>query len=160
MKKLPIGLQTFRKLIEDDYVYVDKTRHILELIRSGTYFFLSRPRRFGKSLLISTLKEIFSGQRELFKGLYIEDRIRAPDVGRTEFRQLRSRPSRPAAAVVSDRLLDHQSGQRRAARRTRKMTQNFPDVKPFLCNAAGSRRLLTHGILLELCRQFPQLFGE
>lgn len=75
MKKLPIGLQTFRKLIEDDYVYVDKTRYILELIRSGTYFFLSRPRRFGKSLLISTLKEIFSGQRELFKGLYIEDRI-------------------------------------------------------------------------------------
>ena len=75
MKKLPIGLQTFRKLIEDDCVYVDKTRYILELIRSGTYFFLSRPRRFGKSLLISTLKEIFSGQRELFKGLYIEDRI-------------------------------------------------------------------------------------
>ena len=75
MKKLPIGLQTFRKLIEDDCVYVDKTRYILELIRSGTYFFLSRPRRFGKSLLISTLKEIFSVQRELFKGLYIEDRI-------------------------------------------------------------------------------------
>lgn len=75
MKKLPIGLQTFRKLIEDDYVYVDKTRHILELIRSGTYFFLARPRRFGKSLLISTLKELFSGQRELFEGLYIHDKI-------------------------------------------------------------------------------------
>ncbi len=75
MKKLPLGLQTFRKLIKQDCVYVDKTRDILELIQSGTYFFLSRPRRFGKSLLVSTLYEIFSGNQELFQGLHIYDKI-------------------------------------------------------------------------------------
>ncbi|HMV80405.1 MAG TPA: AAA family ATPase [Leptospiraceae bacterium] len=74
MKKLPIGIQTFRDIIENNYIYVDKTKHIHQLIESGkgTYF-LSRPRRFGKSLLISTLAEIFLGNRELFKGLYIAD---------------------------------------------------------------------------------------
>ncbi len=75
MKTLPIGIQTFRKLINEHHVYVDKTREISELIRSGTYFFISRPRRFGKSLLVSTLYEIFSGNQELFQGLYIYDKI-------------------------------------------------------------------------------------
>jgi hypothetical protein len=75
MKKLPIGIQTFSKIIKDNCVYVDKTRHIAELIQSGEYFFLSRPRRFGKSLLISTLSEIFSGNQALFQGLYIYDKI-------------------------------------------------------------------------------------
>jgi hypothetical protein len=75
MKKLPIGIQTFSKIIKDNCVYVDKTRHIAELIDSGTYFFLSRPRRFGKSLLVSTLSEIFSGNQALFQGLYIYDQI-------------------------------------------------------------------------------------
>jgi hypothetical protein len=75
MKKLPIGIQTFSKIIKDNYLYVDKTPEIVELIESGEYFFLSRPRRFGKSLLISTLSEIFSGNKELFQGLYIYDKI-------------------------------------------------------------------------------------
>jgi len=75
MKKLPIGIQTFSKIIKDDCVYVDKTRNIAELIQSGEYFFLSRPRRFGKSLLVSTLSEIFSGNQTLFQGLYIHDKI-------------------------------------------------------------------------------------
>lgn len=75
IKKLPIGIQTFKKLIHDNCVYVDKTREILELIQSGQYFFISRPRRFGKSLLVSTLYEIFSGNRELFKEFYIYDKI-------------------------------------------------------------------------------------
>jgi len=75
MKKLPIGIQTFPKIIKDDCVYVDKTYHIAQLIQSGDYFFLSRPRRFGKSLLVSTLAEIFSGHQALFKGLYIYDQI-------------------------------------------------------------------------------------
>ena len=75
MKKLPIGIQTFSKIIKDNCVYVDKTRHIAELIESGEYFFLSRPRRFGKSLLVSTLSEIFSGNKSLFQGLYIYDKI-------------------------------------------------------------------------------------
>ncbi len=76
MKKLPLGVQTFRYLIEEGFLYVDKTRHIHDLFAgSGKYFFLSRPRRFGKSLLISTLFEIFSGNKELFKDLWIYDKI-------------------------------------------------------------------------------------
>ncbi len=72
MKKLPIGTQDFAKLIESDRLYVDKTALIHQLIEEGTVYFLSRPRRFGKSLLLSTLKAIFEGQRELFAGLAIE----------------------------------------------------------------------------------------
>lgn len=76
MKKLPIGIQTFRDLIEENYLYVDKTRDIYNLFADGgKYYFLSRPRRFGKSLLISTLKEIFSGNQRLFKGLWIYEKI-------------------------------------------------------------------------------------
>ncbi len=76
MKKLPIGIQTFSKLIENNYLYIDKTKLIYEIIASGgSYYFLSRPRRFGKSLLISTFKEIFSGNRDLFKGLWIYEKL-------------------------------------------------------------------------------------
>lgn len=76
MKKLPIGVQTFSKLIKENYLYVDKTRDIYNLFaEGGQYYFLSRPRRFGKSLLLSTLKEIFSGKKELFEGLWIHDKI-------------------------------------------------------------------------------------
>jgi len=75
MKKLPIGKQTFVKLIEEDCVYVDKTELIYQLISEGSYYFLSRPRRFGKSLLVDTLKQIFLGNKELFKGLWIENQI-------------------------------------------------------------------------------------
>jgi len=75
MKKLPIGIQTFKNIIEEGYVYVDKTPFALKLIESGgKYYFLSRPRRFGKSLFLTTLKEIFEGNRDLFKGLYIYER--------------------------------------------------------------------------------------
>jgi len=73
MKKLPIGIQTFKDIIEDNCYYVDKTRFI-EKLTDGKYFFLSRPRRFGKSLFLDTLKEAFSGNRELFKGLYLYDK--------------------------------------------------------------------------------------
>ncbi len=74
-KKLPIGIQTFSEMIKEDYLYVDKTQNIAELLEAGKYLFLSRPRRFGKSLLVSTLSEIFSGNKTLFQGLYIHDRI-------------------------------------------------------------------------------------
>lgn len=74
MKKLPIGIQDFRKLRKGDYLYVDKTEFIFNLISAGEYYFLSRPRRFGKSLLVSTLREIFLGNKDLFKGLWIEER--------------------------------------------------------------------------------------
>lgn len=76
MKRLPIGVQSFRVMIEEDYLYVDKTRALHRLLTTGgQYYFLSRPRRFGKSLLVSTLKEIFSGNKELFKNLWIYDKI-------------------------------------------------------------------------------------
>ena len=70
--KYPIGIQSFDKIIEDGYVYVDKTDLIYSLVKEGTIYFLSRPRRFGKSLLVSTLKNYFLGRRELFKELAIE----------------------------------------------------------------------------------------
>ncbi|SEH08906.1 ATP-binding protein [Candidatus Venteria ishoeyi] len=76
MKKLPLGIQTFAKIrdTEENYVYVDKTKLALELINNSGYYFLSRPRRFGKSLFLDTLKAIFEGRKELFSGLYIEDK--------------------------------------------------------------------------------------
>src|SRR3972149_7896679 len=71
MKKLSLGIQTFEKVIEDNCAYIDKTKYIYELIQ-GNCFFLARPRRFGKSLLCSTLKELFLGKKDLFKGLWID----------------------------------------------------------------------------------------
>ena len=71
--KFPIGIQDFRELREGGYVYVDKTAQIHRILTGGKYFFLSRPRRFGKSLLLSTIKELYAGSRELFEGLWIED---------------------------------------------------------------------------------------
>jgi hypothetical protein len=73
MKKLPIGIQTFENLIEEGYAYVDKTRFVADIVTQNKYYFLSRPRRFGKSLLLSTLKAAFEGKRELFQGLYLHD---------------------------------------------------------------------------------------
>ena len=74
LKKLPIGIQTFSEIREDDYVYVDKTDIAYNLIDSYKYVFLSRPRRFGKSLFLDTLRNIFEAKKEHFKGLAIEDK--------------------------------------------------------------------------------------
>ena len=74
LKQLPIGIQTFSKIRKQEYLYIDKTQIALDLIKNYTYTFLSRPRRFGKSLFLDTLKEIFEGNRELFKNLYIYDK--------------------------------------------------------------------------------------
>ncbi len=73
MKKLPIGIQTFEKLITSNYYYVDKTSFIKQLTQEGEYYFLSRPRRFGKSLFLSTIKAAFQGKKDLFQGLYLEN---------------------------------------------------------------------------------------
>ncbi|MBE0505713.1 MAG: ATP-binding protein [Marinospirillum sp.] len=73
LKKLPIGIQTFSQIREGDYVYIDKTALAYELLQSYKYVFLSRPRRFGKSLFLDTLRNIFEGQKHLFSGLAIED---------------------------------------------------------------------------------------
>ena len=72
LKRLPVGIQTFEKIIDGDYLYVDKTEYIWNMIHLSNYIFLSRPRRFGKSLLVSTLQAYFEGRRELFKELYID----------------------------------------------------------------------------------------
>ncbi|MDD9988869.1 MAG: ATP-binding protein [Spirochaetaceae bacterium] len=73
-RRLPIGIQTFRELREEDCYYVDKTPYVERLLREGKHYFLSRPRRFGKSLFLDTLKEFFEGSEALFAGLYIHDR--------------------------------------------------------------------------------------
>jgi len=74
MKKLPIGIQTFKDIRSDDYIYIDKTEIALDIVKSYRYVFLSRPRRFGKSLFLDTLRNIFEGKKELFKGLAIYDK--------------------------------------------------------------------------------------
>ena len=70
-RRLPIGIQTFRRLREKGCYYVDKTSLIRQMVDEGDFYFLSRPRRFGKSLLVSTLKELFKGNEPLFRGLDI-----------------------------------------------------------------------------------------
>ena len=73
-RRLPIGIQTFREVREDGCYYVDKTAYVRRLLDEGKHFFLSRPRRFGKSLFLDTLKELFEGNEPLFEGLAIHDR--------------------------------------------------------------------------------------
>ena len=72
LKRLPVGIQTFEKIINDDYLYIDKTEYIWNMTHLSNYIFLSRPRRFGKSLLVSTIQSYFEGKKGLFKGLAIE----------------------------------------------------------------------------------------
>lgn len=72
MKKLPLNIANFEDLITKNYIYVDKTRHIYEMLNEGKYYFLARPRRFGKSLLISTLEAFFLNKRELFRNLWLD----------------------------------------------------------------------------------------
>ncbi|MCC5924801.1 MAG: AAA family ATPase, partial [Crocinitomicaceae bacterium] len=74
IQKYPIGHQDFAKIITEGFVYVDKTHFVHRLVERGGYYFLSRPRRFGKSLLVSTLEYLFKGKKELFEGLYIYDK--------------------------------------------------------------------------------------
>ncbi|MBN2644370.1 ATP-binding protein [Trichloromonas sp.] len=74
LAKLPIGIQTFSEIRSEGYAYVDKTPLLHRLVTEGKYYFLARPRRFGKSLLVSTLQALFEGRREFFKGLSIEDK--------------------------------------------------------------------------------------
>ena len=73
MKKLPIGIQTFAKIKQGNYCYADKSPLVVRLVEEGEFYFLSRPRRFGKSLLIDTIAEAFAGNKKLFSGLYLEN---------------------------------------------------------------------------------------
>ena len=77
--KLPVGIQTFERLRTEGYIYVDKTKYLIDIIDRGSVYFLSRPRRFGKSITISTFDALFSGKKELFKGLYAEEFFERPD---------------------------------------------------------------------------------
>ena len=72
LKRLPVGIQTFENIIEGDYLYVDKTALIYQMTKLSKYVFLNRPRRFGKSLLVSTLRSYFEGCKDLFQGLAVE----------------------------------------------------------------------------------------
>ena len=84
-RKLPVGIQSFEKLRRDGYIYVDKTPFIWKLVQGSNSYFLSRPRRFGKSLFLSTLEAYFLGQKELFHDLYLEkaEEAQALQEGRT-----------------------------------------------------------------------------
>ncbi|UTC76445.1 ATP-binding protein [Treponema sp. OMZ 792] len=85
-RKLPIGVQSFKVLRDDNYLYVDKTGYVYKLASTGRVYFLSRPRRFGKSLFLSTLQAYFLGQKELFKGLAIE-KLEETEKGKREIWQ-------------------------------------------------------------------------
>ena len=79
LSKIPVGIQTFEIIREEGYVYVDKTTFLVKLIDTGKVFFLARPRRFGKSLTISTFESLFTGKKELFKGLDAEEFMNRPN---------------------------------------------------------------------------------
>ena len=106
-RRLPIGIQTFRKIREEGWYYVDKTADIRRLVDDGTHYFLSRPRRFGKSLFLDTLKELFEGNEALFEGLAIHDgwdwSVRYPVV-RLSFGSGTFRGEGDLAADVADQL--------------------------------------------------------
>ncbi|NUU95785.1 ATPase AAA [Marinitoga sp. 1135] len=74
MKKLPVGIADYKEIIEENYIYVDKTKYLYDLINSGKFYFMSRSRRFGKSLTVSTFYYLFKGEKELFEGTYIYDK--------------------------------------------------------------------------------------
>jgi hypothetical protein len=79
LKKLPTGIQTFERIIREGCIYVDKTRMLVNLIERGSRYFLARPRRFGKSLTLTTLEAMFRGRKELFGGLFAEEWLNRPD---------------------------------------------------------------------------------
>ena len=85
-RKLPIGVQSFKVFRDDNYLYVDKTEYVYKLASTGRVYFLSRPRRFGKSLFLSTLEAYFLGKKELFKGLAIE-KLEEAEKGKREIWQ-------------------------------------------------------------------------
>ena len=108
LKRLPIGEQDFAGLVEFNAIYADKTELIYNLSNLSKYVFLSRPRRFGKSLLISTLQYLFEGKKELFKGLWIEDKIdwKPAPVIRIDFTS-RSFFRRPLSLAINEMLDDN-----------------------------------------------------
>ena len=112
-RRLPIGIQTFRIIREEGYYYVDKTAYLRRLVDEGAHYFLSRPRRFGKSLLLDTIKELFEGAEPLFRGLAIHDRwdwsVRHPVV-RVSFGSGNFKDPDHLAATLAAQLDAHERG--------------------------------------------------
>ena len=107
MKKLPIGIQSIKEILEEDQVYVDKTQFALKLIESGKHYFLSRPRRFGKSLFLNTLEEIFKGNKELFKNCKIyqsQYKWKKHPVVYLDFAQIESKTSEDLENDLKDKI--------------------------------------------------------
>lgn len=111
LKRLPIGQQDFAGLIEWNGIYADKTKIIYDLLNLSQYVFLSRPRRFGKSLLISTLKNLFEGKKELFKGLWIENNFDWKEVPVIKIDFNRSSFFRRSLSLAINEMLDESSEQ-------------------------------------------------
>ena len=137
-RRLPIGIQTFRKVRDDGCYYVDKTAFMHRLAAEGSHYFLSRPRRFGKSLFLDTLKELFEGNEALFEGLDVHDRwdwsVRHPvvrlDFGAGHFHE----PGHLEANVM-----EH-SPASSGARRWLASTAPRPDVSPVCSKPFTARR--------------------
>ena len=109
MKKLPLGIQSFREIVEEGHVYVDKTKFIYDIIKNGKCFFLSRPRRFGKSLLLDTIAEVLTGNKDLFKELWIYDsdyNFASHPVVRLDMSNVETRSPDSFSNSLMSRLLD------------------------------------------------------
>jgi len=117
LPRLPLGIQTFEKMRQDGCLYVDKTRYLADMYKAGGWYFLSRPRRFGKSLTVSTFDAIFSGRRELFAGLAAEEIFDMPkfrpcpvislDMSNVSTDEDAAAARRSLARVVSEKAENH-----------------------------------------------------
>ncbi len=142
-RKLPIGIQNFREIRGEGYYYADKTRHIGGLIERGKHYFLSRPRRFGKSLLLDTIKELFEGSENLFHGLHIHgpgqwDWRRRHPVVRLDFGAGNFTVGGAAETCAAD-LLDAQAGRHGIKLDARSHGGRFEQLLRALHEAAGER---------------------
>lgn len=130
MRKYPIGIQTFADIRNDGYLYIDKTHYVEQMIKSGKYYFLSRPRRFGKSLLISTLQSYFEGKRELFNGLHIDrddmEWVERP-VFKLDLNSAKYQDKEALVAVLSDHL-DKWESEYGVGTKVKTLTQRFAGV--------------------------------
>ncbi len=139
MKKLPLSAQTFSKLIEKNYVYVDKTEYVYRLIQGDCYF-LSRPRRFGKSILCSTLKSLFQGKKELFKDLWISKN--------TDY----SWPVHPVIYIDFNKIAVKSSDElNQSLMRYLNMIAEFEDIKPLEMTNPGE---MLYGLILKLVKKY------
>jgi hypothetical protein len=136
-----VGLQNFKEIIEDNFVYADKTRDIYKLNSGGKYYFLSRPRRFGKSLLLDTMQEIFAGNRELFRGLWIDSSDfdwKVHPVIRLDMSQMDTKDADSLEDSVKGTLLK-QAGQEGVAIDSRIITNVFCELISGLRDKYGQR---------------------